>query len=223
MASDGIVCGALLAASTATAAASSTVLLRGVEYPDPPAWQPRAAWAFGIWWPIFAASLGHAVYVAVVPDAVSVAPWGMVASYALCTAWAVAFARHRAYRVAAALLLAAAAVSVATVAADSRGASGWDGLALEVASDLLAGWLVVAASLAACVALERATGDRVSAWTLLAPVACTSAAAALCARPLLLVPYAWLLVARRAADLPAAVAAVLGVACGLVPAVARRD
>lgn len=149
-----------------------------------PALQPMKG-AFGIWGPIFAASIGHAVVTGVSGEGGSSALLIGV-SYALCAAWAAAIRRDR-YAAASAALLAAllSAAAASATSAMGRGREHW---IFELSADLLASWLVVAFLLGLVIA---GVGRLDSPRALVGVSTATAAVAAATGKPALCVGIGW--------------------------------
>lgn len=194
--------GGVLAASTLVAALSSGMVDFRSAY-TPPSWQPSGR-AFATWGVIFGLSVWTSVDLAVgaapsfansgslrVSDGGSDGErfaLGLSLAYALCTAWAFAFAR-KARRAAAALLLAAFATCLyATLAYASPRAHPLH----DVTGCVFAGWLGVASALGVAIAVD-AEAEEDTVWVGYVFFAGLCGVAVAFARPVLLLPALWAL------------------------------
>ena len=149
-----------------------------------PAVQPMKG-AFGIWGPIFAASIGHAIVSGVSGEGGNSALF-LGVSYAVCAVWAAAIRRDRYAAASAALLVALlSAAAASATSAMGRGRAHW---IFELSSDLLVSWLLVACLLG----LVIAGASRLDTTQALVAVAtATAAVAAATGKPALCVGIGW--------------------------------
>lgn len=163
------------------AASASTIEFSKVPAPS---LQPMKG-AFGIWGPIFAASIAHAIVTGVSGEGGNGALLLSI-SYAVCAVWAAAIRRDR-YAAASAALLAAllSAAAASATSAMGRGREHW---IFELSADLLASWLIVAFLLSLIIA---GASKLDTPYALVAVAAATAAVAAATGKPALCVGIGW--------------------------------
>lgn len=185
-----VAAGVALSSAAAGAAVVSSLSLRGNEYALRPAYQPESA-AFGIWGLLFAGSIAQGIAAALGRGSSARTCLLLGASYALSAAWAPLFAHER-YDASAVLVAGAAALATAAACTTPTPTTLTDWLLVELPSGLLAGWLLVAATLGASIAVLARAGPRYDTpWAALAPVAIAGALAILRRKPLLVAPLGW--------------------------------